>query len=775
MLLKWWQNHVADKLEMISRERGTVYDILIKMLIFTILLVSIPLMFSSKKTLKYTDMKVGSIAPKKVVAPYTFYVLKTEDELSDERQKKIQKVPYYFEYDDSLANRQLDILDNLIPLLLKYRDSYREADTSSAFKKNVLLNIKHEIEDRFDIDISTANLNVIMDLLGSQENVNNLRTVMEDMMAYVKVGIMDRLNSTLKRPNVVVLRKGVEEHLPDSNRYDLKYVEETIENKLLKTFNINQTIIINYLLSYVRQPNLIFQEEMTKKAVEQAVSEVSLTKDIVYENERIVDANERIDEEIYQKLYSLEVSKEERSKKEGSWQYELAFLGKMMLVASILLIAGLYLFSYRKKIYRDNSMLLMISLILLIEFAMAAIMTGPLDWPVYVIPTTFASMLIAILVDSGIAFVGTVVLALVLGGIQGGGYDIALLALVSGMVAIYSVHEIRTRNQIFKTILYIALTYLWLMVAITAVRYDSLLEGMRTFSYMLLPNAILAPFVTFMVIGIFEKMFNITTDVTLLELSDLNHPLLKRLSLEAPGTFHHSMVVGNLAESAAKAINANSLLARVGSYYHDIGKMEKPEYFVENQSNSSNRHDGLTPRMSALILAAHVKHGVEMAKSYGIPERIRAFIPEHHGTNLMPYFYNKALEQSDGKTVNESDFRYPGPKPQSKETGIVMLADAVEAATRTIKNPTPNKIRAFVENLVDGRFKEGELDECELTLRDLKNIIDAFMTVLVGVFQQRIEYPDVEKKKKTESKQKAKAESKTEKKAVNGNSNISTG
>ncbi|MBD3224429.1 MAG: HDIG domain-containing protein, partial [Caldithrix sp.] len=535
----------------------------------------------------------------------------------------------------------------------------------------------------------------------------------------------------------------------------------------------NQTIALNYLIRRILQPNLLYQKEMTEEAVQQARSSVSLTKDLVVEDERIVDANERIDEEIYQKLYSLEVAKVERSKRESNWQLEFAFMGKMMMVAAILLIVGLYLYSYRRKIFDDNYKLLMITIILLIEFAAAAIMNGPLDWPVYVIPTTIGSMLFAILIDSGIAFVGTVVIALILGGIQGGGYDISFITLVSGMVAIYSVHEIRNRNHVLKPIVLISLAYFWISIAIAAIRYDSLSSALSTFSYTMLPNAVLSPVLTFMILGVFEKFFDVTTDITLLELSDLNHPLLKRLSLEAPGSFHHSMIVGNLAESAAKAIYANPLLARVGSYYHDIGKIEKPEYFVENQVQHVNRHDGLSPRMSALILSAHVKNGVEMAKRYSIPKKIRDFIPEHHGTNIMTYFHNKALSKNDGKEVNESDFRYPGPKPQSKETGIVMLADAVEAATRTIKNPTPKKVRTFVENLVDSRFKDGELDECDLTLRDLKKIIDAFMTVLTGVFQQRIEYPDMDKKKEKE-KEKETNKSKPVNTVDNGHSNTST-
>jgi putative nucleotidyltransferase with HDIG domain len=221
----------------------------------------------------------------------------------------------------------------------------------------------------------------------------------------------------------------------------------------------------------------------------------------------------------------------------------------------------------------------------------------------------------------------------------------------------------------------------------------------------------------------------------------LNHPLLKELSLKAPGTFHHSVIIGNLAEAAAKATDANPLLARVGSYYHDIGKIDRPEYFVENEPAGENRHKTLAPNMSALILASHVKTGLELADKYKLPKDIRNFIPEHHGKNLMAYFYNKALETQEGSELHEDDYRYPGPSPHSKETAIVMLADTVEAAARTLTNPTPNRLRKLAEELIEKRFLEGELDDSDLTMRDLKAIIDAFIPVLTGIYHKRVEYP----------------------------------
>jgi len=722
-------------------------NIIIKAALFLSILIVVPLMFTINQTQRFVDYKIGSIASKKVVAPFNFYILKTEQELKKERQDAVDKIPYYFNYDISVTNDVKTKLQGVFRYIFQKKEVFSEMDSTQFDLNRELQIVKDELYTRFNVNTTIANLKIVFELLEKEAYIEHLKLIVAETENYLSQGILDTSLSALSRPNVSVIREGVEEPLPFENRMDMANLEEIIENYLLQKFDVNHTFIFKYFFSQIIKPNLIYDEELTEEAVNNARNSISLKKDMVYENERIVDANERIDEEIYQKLYSLDRARMEQSIQQGNWQSGIAFMSKMMLLASIVLVAGLYLFSFRRKIYNDNKKLFIIIIIILLDLILAAIISGPLNWSAYVIPTTIASMLLAILFDSGIGFIGTVVIGLILGGIPGGGYDITLMSIVSGMVAIFAVYRIRTRNQVFRAILYIAVAYYWVVLALYGLRFDSLFEASKTFVYYMLPNAVLSPFITFMVLGLFEKMFDMTTDVTLLELSDLNHPLLKRLSLEAPGTFHHSMVVGNLAEAAAKVINANSLLARVGSYYHDIGKMEKPEYFVENQMDAANRHEMLSPNMSALILSSHVKNGVEMARRYGIPKVIRDFIPEHHGTNTMTYFYKKALENAGEKAVNEADFKYPGPKPQSKETGIVMLADTVEAATRSLTNPTPSKIRAFVEDLVDKRFEDGQLDECDLTLRDLKNIIDAFMPVLYGVFQHRIEYPDQEKKK----------------------------
>ncbi|MCH7878594.1 MAG: HDIG domain-containing protein, partial [candidate division Zixibacteria bacterium] len=320
-------------------------------------------------------------------------------------------------------------------------------------------------------------------------------------------------------------------------------------------------------------------------------------------------------------------------------------------------------------------------------------------------------------------------------------FSLALYTVCAGSVGAYSVSHVRQRSQLFRTMLYLAVVG----VALAFVtRYLTSLGDPRYDEFILwsLASAVATPILAAGFLPFFESLFGFTTDITLLELSDLNRPLLKRLALEAPGTFHHSIVVGSLAEAGAKAIGGNSLLARVAAYYHDVGKMEIAEYFVENQVGMKSKHDSITPSMSAIILVSHVKRGRKLAEEADLPDEVMNFIEEHHGTMTMPYFYNKAIEAGASESV-EPEFQYPGPKPQTKEAAILMLADGSEAASRTLDDPKPARINALVQKIIDQRYHSGQLEECPLTTQDLGNIREAFVQILTGVFHQRVEYPSV--------------------------------
>lgn len=331
--------------------------------------------------------------------------------------------------------------------------------------------------------------------------------------------------------------------------------------------------------------------------------------------------------------------------------------------------------------------------------------------------------------------------------IRGGDYTIAFISFCGSVLAIYSVRDIKNRSQIFRSFFFILGGYILAVLAIGLDRSEGFTKIAINIAYIGV-NAVMSPVIAYGLLIFYERVFKITTDLTLLELADFNQPLLRELSTKAPGTFHHSVVMGNLAEEAAASIGANRILARVGCYYHDIGKIAKPDFFVENQLERVNKHETLNPNLSARVIINHVKEGIEFAKKHKLPQEVIDFIPMHHGTTLVSFFYNKAKSfvSPDREDVLDYIYRYPGPKPQTKETAIAMLADTTEAATKVIEDPTPKKLEDKIDEIIKKRFIEGELDECELTLRDLTLIKKSFLKILVGIYHQRIKYPDEKKK-----------------------------
>jgi len=315
--------------------------------------------------------------------------------------------------------------------------------------------------------------------------------------------------------------------------------------------------------------------------------------------------------------------------------------------------------------------------------------------------------------------------------------------LLGSMTVCYHIVHCRKRSAFFKAGLFLGLLNTVVILALsllttTIASLDTLIKLAMGFFGGILTGTVVAG-----ITPLFESIFRYTTDIKLLELANLNQPIFQRMIIEAPGTYHHSIIVGSMVEAAAEAIGANSLLVKVSAYYHDIGKIKKPHYFIENQSNGENRHDKLSPRMSTLVIISHIKDGCELAKQAKLGAQIISIIREHHGNSLVRYFYDKAKKDDDAsiRSLSESDFRYPGPKPQTREAGLVLLGDVIEASSRILSNPTPSRIKNLVRERIERVFMDGQLDECELTLHDLNNISATFIRILTGIFHQRIDYP----------------------------------
>jgi putative nucleotidyltransferase with HDIG domain len=425
------------------------------------------------------------------------------------------------------------------------------------------------------------------------------------------------------------------------------------------------------------------------------------------------------------------------------WGLNIPEGGRALLVAWALGVMGLYLYYRRDQLYSQISNLVLMALILFLVLFLGNLV-GRFNVSEYLIPLAMAPMLLTVFFDAQVGFVGTVSLGMMLAGLRGHEFVLIFTGMITGIAGVLAVRRVRARTWMLKATFYLAAAYLAGVLTVAALHYSPWSRVLENLAYSLL-NALICPILTYGVMVILEYLFDVTTDATLLELSDLNRPLLRELALRAPGTYYHSILVGTLSEAAAEAIGANSLLARVGSYYHDLGKIEKSEYFVENQKGGKNPHEKLAPSMSCLVIINHVKRGVEIAESNGLPKELRDFITQHHGTNLVTFFYNKAKERGADVDEEDSNFRYPGPKPQTKETGIVMLADAVEATTRAFRDPSVSRIRNIVNQIVAERFTSGQLDECPLTLRDLNQIKFSFERTITGIFHGRVPYSDEQK------------------------------
>ncbi len=420
------------------------------------------------------------------------------------------------------------------------------------------------------------------------------------------------------------------------------------------------------------------------------------------------------------------------------------FVHFSLILPLLLLFLGFHLYFLKKAHPR---LLLKLGLLLtILTFSTDYLIKYTNISPFYIPVASIAMLTMLLFNDLHLAFLMSFASSCLVGLLLGGDFNIMILFFIGSLAAVNTVRNARTRGSLIRTGFYIGV----MQVASFVLLHHELSfvfskEFALNYFTPLFMSGIVNVFVVLSTLKIFEFLFGVLTNFSLLELSDfINQPLLKRMILEAPGTYHHSLVVGNLAEAAADAIGANALLTRVGAYYHDIGKMIKPEYFTENQLVGGNKHDDIEPSVSRLVILNHVKEGIELGKKHKLNPIIIDFIPQHHGTSLMHYFYQRALEEAQDETsVKEEQYRYPGPKPQSKETAIVLLADSAEGATRTIDEPSPQKIEEVVRKVINNKFIDGQLDECNLTLREIELIARTFTRVLSAMYHGRVKYPEM--------------------------------
>ncbi|MGI6684145.1 MAG: HD family phosphohydrolase [Bacillota bacterium] len=489
------------------------------------------------------------------------------------------------------------------------------------------------------------------------------------------------------------------------------------------------------------EPNRIYDPVATAQEVENRLARVKPVQVKVRPGEKIVEKGTVVTPEQIEALQFLGLQRTSTP--------VLTFIGLFGFVAIIYGLVIIYLKGYKSRFHKRESNIVLLGLLINVSLVIAKIITAIQisDKPEiaaqlgYAIPVAACSMLMAILMDTRTAVLITVVLGLLMGVITNGQVVYVTVAIISGLVGVYRVAKLSQRSHLVRCSVDIGLASA-LTIVVLGLIWNQPLSLIGIGASMGIINGVLASVLTIGTLPFLETAFGITTPVKLLELSNPSHPLLKRLMVEAPGTYHHSILVGNLAEAAADAIGADSLLVRVGSYFHDIGKIKRPYFFIENQPAMENPHDKITPTLSTLIITSHIKDGVELAKEYKFPRVIRDIIEQHHGTCLVSYFYHKAKEGDKSENILESDFRYQAPKPQNRETAIIMLADSVQAAVQVLEKPTKGILEAKVREIIKAKLEDGQLNECDLTFKDIDIINQSFVRVLNGIFHSRIEYPD---------------------------------
>ena len=500
---------------------------------------------------------------------------------------------------------------------------------------------------------------------------------------------------------------------------------------------VGDALYIKLITSFFH-PTLVPDVAATERAREELRATVPAFKYEVRAGEKIIGAHEVVGREEYDKLRALHDQAQQRT---GAQRQLGRIAGAVLFNFLILSIVGIALLLFRPQLYGSFRALSLFAMVYLVVLIVSALVAHSEFARPELVPIALAAIIFSALVDARISMIAAMILAVLIGGQSVfRGTNALFLSLVAGAAAAFSVRVLRRRDQSWHSILTITVAYTLAAFAI-GLTLGWPIQEIGLSVLLGAANAVISVALALQfALPLAEKFTRIETDVTLVDWSDLNRPLMRRLSLEAPGTYAHTMAIANLAESACNAIGANGLLARVGAYYHDIGKLKKPQYFVENQPKGRNPHDKLKPATSATIIRNHVKEGVELAEESQVPRVVRAFITEHHGTGQITYFLEKAKER-DGPVANPAEFQYPGPLPQSAETAVVMLADGVEAAARVLQDPTPQKVRDVIDHIVRMRMEQGQLRDAPLTLKQLDIVKEQFARVLIGMYHNRIDYP----------------------------------
>ncbi|MGV6828197.1 MAG: HD family phosphohydrolase [Flavobacteriales bacterium] len=599
----------------------------------------------------------------------------------------------------------------------------------------------------FDYDITkaqraTAKYNELFDVVFNDTlyNTNAIKAKQFGQQILKKIynkGVIDELHN-YEGQKIIYLKKGNEvEKLPYHQLTQFDKVEDVILSEINQNNLQSLESFYNELISQLLEANVTFNKELTQSTIESAIKAINPNQGVIEKDERIIAKGEVVEGNKFRILSSLK--SEYESQVWTQTNYYWLILGYFILVSLVFLMLFLFLKKYRNEIYNNNTKLTFIFFnIILMVFLTTLIIKIDANY-VYIVPLCILPLILKTFFDARLGLFVHVLTILILGFIVPNSFEFLFLQIIAGIVTILTVSELYKRANLFISISQITLIYIVGYFAFFIIQEGNIeLIEWKNFGYFILCG--LVTLFAFPLVYVYEKMFGLVSDVSLLELSDTNSKLLKELSNKAPGTFHHSLNVANLAEAAANEIGANAMLARVGALYHDIGKMKNPTFFTENQVNSINAHDDLDPKESAQIIINHVIYGIEIARKNKLPDRIIDFIRTHHGTSLVFYFYKKELDLNED--TQKSDFMYPGPTPFSKETAILMMADSVEAASKSIKEPTSTILNDYVEKIINGQMDNGQFLNANITFKEIEAIKKVLKMKLNNMYHLRVEYPE---------------------------------
>jgi len=639
-------------------------------------------------------------------APFDFAIKKTKEEINDETNAAKINTPLFFELDTSLINNSYKVLNNKI------------VEFKSDSLSDSLFNIYDESEL---LKIQLQSYKIINEVYSAGLTEENF-----DIKNNQKISILNN--------NKLINSTSYEKLIKPKN------LNTYVNNKIIE-YNIEKYKPQIYSLVFeLIKPNLSYNSILSDESVNEAIINISPNRGFIEKETLIISKGEIVEGE---KLIILESLKNEYEVNSSSFSdlYLIISAYSLLVILSLLMIV-LFIRKFERNIYENNNKIAFvyfnITLIILITTWVVDVNSNY----VYIIPLCIIPLLFKAFFDSRIAFFIHSVTIMLLGFIVPNSYEFIFLNIIAGVVTILTSDNIYKRANLFIAVAQITIVYVIAYFSFYVI-HEGNIENLQINNFALFILCGLLTLFIYPLIYIYEKLFSLVSDVSLLELSDTNSNLMKELSNKAPGTFHHSLNVANLAEACANKIKANALLSRVGALHHDIGKINNPSFFTENQLSEQNPHDQISAYESVKIIKEHVSDGVKLAKNAGIPERIIEFIKTHHGTNLISFFYNKELNNSEN--VNREDFCYDGPKPFSKEMAIVMMCDSVEAATKSLDKPTNEKIDSFVENIIDKQIDDGQFVNCELTFKNISTVKSVLKEKLKNIYHVRVEYPEITK------------------------------